>query len=239
MQFNFGNDVETFMLEHISEVVEIIGDGHCGYRSLAELLGWGEKEWVRVRRELVEELDRHRGLYDPICLLDTIDELQEQIDYYTSPAPPRHWIHMPHTGLIFATVYQVILVHLDLHEPVTCLPMIAPPGSSPPKTIFCIARLHSQQHYIVVSKQYFIVPFCFHITFFIFTLPYDMHKMKTCVDAQIWLDDNALLPSVITTWSYYHNASVAGWDTPLLHRIKQFTECRNVIRDHVPIVLDD
>ncbi|CAH9086283.1 unnamed protein product, partial [Cuscuta epithymum] len=97
---------------------------------------------------------------------------------------------MPHSGLIFATLYQVILVHLDLHEPVTCLPMIAPPGSSPPKNFFCIARLHSQQHYIAV-----------------------------------WLDDNAPLPSVITTWSYYHDASVAGWDTPLLHRIKQFTEC--------------
>ncbi|CAH9107490.1 unnamed protein product [Cuscuta europaea] len=97
VQFNFGTDVETFMLEHISKVVDVIGGGHCEYRSLAELLGWGEKEWIRVRRESVEELDRHRGLYDPICHLDTIDDLREQIDYYISPAPSRHWIHICRT----------------------------------------------------------------------------------------------------------------------------------------------
>ncbi|CAH9112406.1 unnamed protein product [Cuscuta epithymum] len=82
--------------------------------------------------------------------------------------------------------------------------MIAPPGSSLQKTIFCIARLQSQQHYVA-----------------------------------IWLDDNAPLPQVFTTWSYYHDASVTGWDIPLLHRIKQFIECRNIVREPLTIVLDD
>ena len=37
-------------------IVDVKADGHCGYRSIAGLLGMGEDGWGTVRQDLVHEL---------------------------------------------------------------------------------------------------------------------------------------------------------------------------------------
>ena len=42
--------------KHIMNIVDVKADGHCGYRSIAGLLGMGEDGWGTVRQDLVHEL---------------------------------------------------------------------------------------------------------------------------------------------------------------------------------------
>ena len=44
------------IVPNIIDVIEIVGDGNCGFRAIASLLGYTEDGWPMVRRELDNEL---------------------------------------------------------------------------------------------------------------------------------------------------------------------------------------
>jgi len=48
---------------YISDVVEVVADGHCGYRAIAGLLGMGEESWAVVCMNLHKELIQFRTEY--------------------------------------------------------------------------------------------------------------------------------------------------------------------------------
>jgi len=41
---------------YIVDVVDVVADGHCGYRCITELLGMGEESWPLIRHDLYKEL---------------------------------------------------------------------------------------------------------------------------------------------------------------------------------------
>ena len=47
---------QPFMHDFIDKIVEVKGDGNCGYRSVADLLGMGQDSWSVVRNHLLKEL---------------------------------------------------------------------------------------------------------------------------------------------------------------------------------------
>ena len=49
--------------KHIVNIVDVKADGHCGYRSIAGLLGMGEDGWGTVRQDLVHELQTFHDEY--------------------------------------------------------------------------------------------------------------------------------------------------------------------------------
>jgi len=51
------------MRPYIERVVDVIGDGHCGFRVIAESVGLTKESHVMVRRELIKELEEHRNKY--------------------------------------------------------------------------------------------------------------------------------------------------------------------------------
>jgi len=38
------------------DVIDVKADGHCGYRSIAALLGMGEESWPLIRMDLYKEI---------------------------------------------------------------------------------------------------------------------------------------------------------------------------------------
>jgi len=48
---------------YIIDVVNVVADGHCGYRAVAALLGIGEESWAVVRMNLLKELSHFRIEY--------------------------------------------------------------------------------------------------------------------------------------------------------------------------------
>lgn len=48
---------------HIIECKNIVGDDHCGFRYVAGLMEFGEKNWARICQNLMNELSHHVHLY--------------------------------------------------------------------------------------------------------------------------------------------------------------------------------
>ena len=57
LDFDWGIDnIDLFMLAYIAAVEKVGDDGHCGYRSLARLLGKPEQQYVEIRLDLSKHL---------------------------------------------------------------------------------------------------------------------------------------------------------------------------------------
>jgi len=52
-----------FMVPFIEKVVDVIGDGHCGFRAIAEFMGLTEESRIMIRHNLIKELKDHRYDY--------------------------------------------------------------------------------------------------------------------------------------------------------------------------------
>ena len=48
---------------YIKYVKDVAADGNCGFRAIAGLIGFGEKGWLQVRKDLLKELHAHSDHY--------------------------------------------------------------------------------------------------------------------------------------------------------------------------------
>ena len=110
--------------EHIVNIMDVKADGHCGYRSIAGLLGMGEDGWATVRHDLVRELhtfhDEYVQLYGSI---DRVAELVYSLSWFDSFAPYDRWMTLPDMGHLIASRYNIVLVHLSIRQCLTYLPL--------------------------------------------------------------------------------------------------------------------
>ena len=63
------------MLRYVRIVQEVLGYGHCGYRSLCVLMGLDQDDYRLMRLEMVRQFQSNRPLYDlgNRVMLDTFD----------------------------------------------------------------------------------------------------------------------------------------------------------------------
>ncbi|XP_028067424.1 uncharacterized protein LOC114270176 [Camellia sinensis] len=59
----YAADFPPTLIPFIKLMKDVDGDGNCGFRAIASLLGLGENDWVQVRRDLLLELNNHRDEY--------------------------------------------------------------------------------------------------------------------------------------------------------------------------------
>ncbi|KAL6541597.1 hypothetical protein OROGR_011083 [Orobanche gracilis] len=78
----------------ITYIQDVTGDGNCGFRAISVCLGYGEDEWLYVRRQLLDELLSSYHAYARV-FSEGIDELHTSLEFLQSPAPPKHWMLMP------------------------------------------------------------------------------------------------------------------------------------------------
>ncbi|MCI43513.1 receptor-like protein kinase, partial [Trifolium medium] len=51
------------MHEYYTDVIDVEGDGHCGFRAVSVLLGKSDEEYQMVRLALTIELNQNRARY--------------------------------------------------------------------------------------------------------------------------------------------------------------------------------
>jgi len=49
------------MIPYIERILDVIGDGHCGFRAIAKSLDLTEESHVIVRTALIKEVKEHRN----------------------------------------------------------------------------------------------------------------------------------------------------------------------------------
>ncbi|XP_052728519.1 uncharacterized protein LOC128195309 [Vigna angularis] len=95
----------------IVDVVDVVADGHCGYRCIAVLLGLGEDSWPVVRNELYKELIAWRDEYASLVGgYDRLEELRNSLLVQSlSAANMSKWMTLPDIGYAIANRYNVKL----------------------------------------------------------------------------------------------------------------------------------
>lgn len=68
---------------YIHHVKDVAADGHCGYRAIVALLGYGEDGWVQVRRDLLNELESYSVHYSALYGSENrVYELKHSLAYF-------------------------------------------------------------------------------------------------------------------------------------------------------------
>ncbi|KAL8463713.1 hypothetical protein ACS0TY_034384 [Phlomoides rotata] len=110
---------------YVVDIKNIMDDGHCGFRAVAGLMGFGEDDWARVRQDLMNELGKNPTL----------------VGRY------KHWFTLPYIGFLVASVYNVAFITLSRDMSLTFLPMHSALPTSP-KSI-CMGMVNNN-HFVQV-----------------------------------------------------------------------------------------
>lgn len=113
----------TALKPYISSIRDFTGDGNCGYRVIAGLMGFGDDSWSKVRRELLNELRSHQTHYENLFSRhDRVDELMHALSFFEDSPPYDRWLTMPDMGHIIASCYNVVVIYLSMSLCLTFLP---------------------------------------------------------------------------------------------------------------------
>ncbi|KAK8946554.1 hypothetical protein KSP39_PZI006575 [Platanthera zijinensis] len=137
-------EMPIYISPHILDVIDVIGDGHCGYRVISASV-YIDYNWRQVRRDLYQEIEQQRELYTDIFGMARRGELLTSLDCQIVPAPVEKWMSMPDMGLVIASSYNVQLVHVSCEQSFTFLPLHSAPTES--RRIISIGFINGN-HYV-------------------------------------------------------------------------------------------
>ncbi|AES98718.1 hypothetical protein MTR_5g071980 [Medicago truncatula] len=106
--------------QYIDGIVDVIGDKHCGFRTIAKRVGLTEESHVMVRRALIKELKEHRNKYIEVymsadCYKYILDGLHPPKNT-SSFATPDKWLTLPDMGHIVASCYNRPVVEMTTFD---------------------------------------------------------------------------------------------------------------------------
>jgi len=145
-----------FMRPYIERIVDVIGDGHRGFRAIVESLGLTEESHVIVRRTLIKEVKEHRNDYIKIyageCrynyyILDGLHPPKNGSGF----APPDKWLTLPDMRHIVASCYNrpvVGMTTLDIGVSETFFPLRGRPLVNPKSNMICLGLIPN--HFVLL-----------------------------------------------------------------------------------------
>ena len=68
----------------MSNIQNVEGDGHCGFRAVAIALGYSEDYWHQIRKDLYRELLMHIDDYR-VDFANDINTISEALNFYGTP----------------------------------------------------------------------------------------------------------------------------------------------------------
>jgi len=147
-----------FMRPCIERIVDVIGDGHCWFRAIAESVGLTEKSLVMVRRALIKELKEHMNKYIKIYASERrynyiLDGLHPPKNA-SSFAPPGKWLTLPDMGHIIASCYirsVVEITTLDIGVSETFSPLRGRLSVNPKNNMVCLGLISN--HFVLLSLK--------------------------------------------------------------------------------------
>ncbi|XP_058181194.1 uncharacterized protein LOC131299627 [Rhododendron vialii] len=146
---------------YISHIVDVLGDGRCGFRAIAALIGYSENDWSRVREELIEEIRQNYYLYTEIYPVnDCANHLLILLNWFEPTAPKDYWMEVMTLGVVIATRYNLVLHTFDedVYGCFTHLPLRSPPVPVEYRREIAIARVNNDHFVQVFLQPHYPVP---------------------------------------------------------------------------------
>ncbi|XP_058208118.1 uncharacterized protein LOC131321125 [Rhododendron vialii] len=146
---------------YIFHTVDVLGNGHCGFRAIAALIEYSENDWSRVREELIEEIRQNYYLYSVIYPVhDWANRLLILLNWFEPTAPENHWMEAMTLGVVIATRYNLVLHTFDedVYGCFTHLPLRSPPVPVEYRRKISIARVNNNHFVQIVLEPHYPVP---------------------------------------------------------------------------------
>ncbi|WCJ29365.1 hypothetical protein M5689_011005 [Euphorbia peplus] len=196
--FDFGclDDIPELIRPYVMGYLDVIGDGNCGFRVIADYAGKSEELWPQVRRIVVDEISRDIPYYGRYYY-DGVASAISRIAWYEGPCGRSHWMQIVCDLRAVANAFNttVILIQKQYSLCTTILPLRSPLThigvATQPMGEVCLTYLQSGEHFI------------------------RMH-----------LSPNCPILAIHYWWARYHDASVDNWDRPYQSRIEQWQTLR-------------
>ncbi|XP_058782385.1 uncharacterized protein LOC131656794 [Vicia villosa] len=110
----FISEMPVFMHKYIDQIVNVVGDGNCGFRAVSALLGKGEGADELVRHVLIEELVNHKDSYTRVfgdgTKFQPVNEAL--VPWGGAYAPVSHWMRFPEIGHLISCAYDMVCIEL-------------------------------------------------------------------------------------------------------------------------------
>ena len=150
-----------FMHSYIEDIIDVKGDGHCGFRVAAECFNKGEENQGLVRAKLIRELTMFRKEYEAIY--GTKERFEYILNGLYPPkvmpksgiAPVENWFTFPDMGHILATAYNRVVVELTTHrigQSETFFPIRGRPPLDPSSRIICVGMVPNHCVYVKLKS---------------------------------------------------------------------------------------
>ena len=110
LQIPYSSQIPHLMRPYIEDIVNVRGDGNCGFRVVARHMRLNERDHVLVRRALINELKNYKSDYLPIYATESrykliLDGLHPPTSK-SGIAPSEKWLTTPDMGHIIASCYN-------------------------------------------------------------------------------------------------------------------------------------
>ncbi|XP_021722612.1 uncharacterized protein LOC110690098 [Chenopodium quinoa] len=182
-QCRYLNLLPAPMLPYISSWKDVIGDGNCGFRCVADFFFGNQNKWFDARETIANEVAGHPDLYERIYGLGRLWMNVERIRWDGGAVGERHWMVTIQDLFPIATWFNARVICLGVGLVPTCyypcitvLPLRARNGVRSPTREFVIATVGGS-HFIRLD----LVP-------------------------------DSPLPPIAGWWTEHHEDSVNGWD---------------------------
>ncbi|XP_058783322.1 uncharacterized protein LOC131657999 [Vicia villosa] len=149
----------VFMHKYIDRIVNVVGDGNCGFQTVLALLGKGEDDHKLVRLELIEELMNHKDSYmgvfgDEIKFESVNEAFVPCLDAY---APISKWMRFTKIGHLIACAYGMVCIDLTRYcFSGTFFPLCTTPPINFDDHTMCVGWLTKSKHFV----QVYLKPGC-------------------------------------------------------------------------------
>jgi len=151
---------------YVEDIVNVRGDGNCGFRVVARHMGLKEEDHVLVRHALINELKNHKSDYLPIYATESRYKLiLDGLHPPTSKngiALQEKWLTTPDMGHIIASCYNRAVVLLTLPEMggscETYYPIRSAPPLKPHSNIMCLCLISNHFLHVKLKENCQIPP---------------------------------------------------------------------------------
>ena len=194
-----------FMIPYIERVVDVIGDGHCGFRAIAEALGLTQESHVMVRRALIQELKELMSKYIEVYASE--DRYNYILDGLYPPknpssfASPDKWLTLPDMGHIVASCYNRPVLEMTTWKDYiseTFFPLRGRPPVNPKSNMICLGLIPN--HFVLLS-----------------------------------LKDGCPLPPTCTEWRNHRSEEAATWEDEFLDQHDRFRTLMDIELKERPV----
>ncbi|KAI5658638.1 hypothetical protein M9H77_27431 [Catharanthus roseus] len=150
--FPYTNTFPAFIYPFISNRKNMIGDGNCSYRVVANFVFGDEHQWPEVRRRMLYELEHSANVYlNLVGSAKRVNGLVHRIRWQDGPTLYEHWLETLDSLYAIENAFNLCVILIAKLGSTIVLPLYS--YSDCPGSTLVIGLLTEQQHFIQLQMH--------------------------------------------------------------------------------------